>query len=136
MLNFIDEKEWRKPIVIDVNYDLFELFELMPDGLKAPYQVEATTGGLVSFAISERCKKNSELSEVLTGNVIDSNIYGSIPTATPTYNATTEKYDWVITTDGSTAPSYGDVFEIRAEKVSGATKEKVSNIIKVTIAKA
>lgn len=131
--NFLSELEWRKPSVIKASYDLFKLYELIPDGLTQPYESELTAAGTVSFPISSRCVENGEIAIVVTGNVITNNVPGETPTAVPTYNATTEEYDWLVTRDGAAVPVFGDVFEVRSEYVDGTTK-KISNVTKFTVA--
>lgn len=126
-LNFLDEVEWRKPSIVSVNYTLFDLNYLMPLGLNIASSAEMT-GDTVSLPVSVRCIDNSELAEALTGNVLKSNVTGA--TITPTYNATTEVYDIVVTKTGGVALVYGEYVEGRLEVLDGSTIEKVTNVVK------
>lgn len=126
-LNFLDAEEWRNDAAVKVNYTLFDLKALMPIGLKANPIVELTadTG---STPVSVRCVDNSELSEVLTGEVMNTNAVGV--TITPTYNATTEVYDCVVTKTGAADLAFGEYAECRLVSKTGSVYDQVSNWIK------
>jgi hypothetical protein len=123
-LNFLEAAEWRNPSVTPVNYSLNDLLMLMPLGLKAT-PIVALAGDTGSTPVTVRCVENSELIEVLTGEVLKANVAGA--TITPTYNATTEVYDCVVTKTAAAELLYGEYVEGRLITKTGAVYDKMTN---------
>jgi hypothetical protein len=127
-LYFIDEEQFTNYSITKVNYGVTQLNMAMPSGLN---MIEATAyaAGANVVDVNIRCTDN-EIADVLTGEVVSTNIVGETVTVTPTYNAVNLNYD-VVFAKGAGSPVAGDYIYYRLVDKNGLIYNRVTNVLQI-----
>jgi hypothetical protein len=124
----LNYKEFRKPKLVNVNYDVQDLTEFIPLGLTAEIDTDFD-GTQIILDVYTRCSPTDIHTGVMTGEVIRGT-QGLVITAVPT-DGGGGKYT-VVVQKGITDLAAGEYAEFILVTKTGSVYDEISNVIKVT----